>query len=106
MQMYNMPNVFQNNWAPKQMPNTIIVVSNKFDNFNLSQMQQPQQQPPSPPQQNQVYPQNQGGQTGYPPGQQQMGNAQMQQGYGQQQGYPPGQGGYGQQEGYGEQAMH
>ena len=68
--MYQMPPVFQTNWAPQQMPMTNIALSNDFANFNLNQMQQGYPQQGYPPQQQGYPPQQQG----YPP---------------QQQGYPP-----------------
>lgn len=64
-----MPALFQNNWAPKVMPMTNMVLPNNFGNFNLNamgaamaigppppamnqpMMNQPQQQMPMPPQQ-------------------------------------------------------
>ena len=55
MRSYNMPNVFQNNWAPKMMPNTNLALTNDFNNYQLGQMQQ---SPTGYP--NQVHPQNQG----------------------------------------------
>ena len=33
-----MPPVFQNNWAPQRMPETILVLPNNFANFNLNAM--------------------------------------------------------------------
>lgn len=78
-----MPNVFQNNWAPKMMPITNLALTNDFNNYQLNQMQQQQNYPPQnqqgyPPQNQQGYPpQNQ--QQGYPP---------------QNQVYPNGQGQY------------
>lgn len=69
---YIVPNMFQNNWAPKMMPNTNLALTNDFNNYQLGQMQQ---SPGGYPNQGQVYPQNQG----YNQGQ---GNGQGQ-GYGQ-----------------------
>ena len=82
---YIVPNMFQNNWAPKMMPNTNLALTNDFNNYQLGQMQQ---SPGGYPNQGQVYPQNQG----YNQGQ---GNGQGQ-GYNQGQGY--GQGQYSQME--------
>ncbi len=67
-----MPNVFQNNWTPKMMPMTNLALTNDFNNFQLNQMQMPQQG---------GYPQQQQG--GYP--QQQGGYPQQQGGYNNQQ---------------------
>ena len=76
-----MPPVFQQNWAPQQMPSTNLALSNNFANYNLNQMgggypQQGYQQ--QYPNQQQVHPQSQP----YP----------QQQYPTQQQGYPPQQG--------------
>lgn len=79
-----MPNVFQNNWAPKMMPITNLALTNDFNNYQLNQMQQQQNYPP---QNQQGYPpQNQ--QQGYPPQNQQQGYPP------QNQVYPNGQGQY------------
>jgi hypothetical protein len=95
--VYQMPNVFQNNWSPKSMPMTNMAVNNNFANFQLNQMQQ-QNYPPPPPQ-NQGYPQQN---QGYPPqnqgnyGQNQGNYGQNQGNYGQNQGQHHGQNPYGQ----------
>lgn len=66
-----MPNVFQQNWAPQQMPMTNMALSNNFANYQLGQMGggYPQQGYPQQP-----YPQQ-----GYPPGPQSMPPPQYQQ---------------------------
>lgn len=72
-----MPNIFQNNWAPKMMPNTNLALTNDFNNYQLQQMQNQ-----GYANQQQVYPQNQG----YPP--QNQGYPPQNQGYTPNQGYP------------------
>ena len=65
-----MPNVFQQNWAPQQMPATNLALSNNFANYNLGQMGGGYQQQQYPPQQQQYppqqYPQQQYPQQEYP----------------------------------------
>ena len=31
-----MPSMFQSNWAPKVMPQTILILPNSFNNLNLN----------------------------------------------------------------------
>lgn len=46
-----MPAMFQSNWAPKVMPQTILILPNSFNNFNLNNMGPAQMnQGPPPPQ--------------------------------------------------------
>ena len=40
-----MPMVFQNNWAPQNMPMSNLALVNNFNNFQLTQMQE-QMYPP------------------------------------------------------------
>lgn len=35
---YQMPQVFQSNWAPKMMPQTNMQLTNTFANFNMEAM--------------------------------------------------------------------
>ncbi len=71
-----MPNVFQNNWAPKLMPITNLALTDNFVNAQINNMQSnyPPQNQGYPPQ-NQVYPNQTPMNNGYPP----------QQGYNQEQ---------------------
>jgi hypothetical protein len=42
---YQMPSLFNNNWAPKVMPMTNMVLPNNFANFNINAMGQPNMYP-------------------------------------------------------------
>ena len=44
-----MPPLFQNNWAPKVMPMTNMVLPNNFGNFNLDAMGAAMAMGPPPP---------------------------------------------------------
>ena len=46
--VYAMPQIFQHDWTPKMMPQTVLILPNNFNNFNLNAMQ-PQVMPPLPP---------------------------------------------------------
>lgn len=48
-----MPPLFQNNWAPKVMPMTNMVLPNNFGNFNLDAMGAAMAMGPPPPAMNQ-----------------------------------------------------
>jgi hypothetical protein len=61
-----MPNTFQNNWAPKLMPPTNMILPNNFNNFNLNNMGGGGQYPPQQQQQmGGTYPPQQNMQGGY-----------------------------------------
>ena len=95
-----MPNVFQNSWSPKVMPNTNLALTNDFNNYQLGQMQMQQSPTGYPNQGNQGYPPNQPnqGNQGYPPNQGNQGYPQNQ----GNQGYNPNQGNQGYNQGYGQ----
>lgn len=95
MRAYTMPNVFQNSWSPKVMPNTNLALTNDFNNYQLGQMQMQQSPTGYPNQGNQGYPPNQGNQ-GYPPNQPNQGS----------QGYPPNQGNQGYPQNQGNQGYN
>lgn len=67
--VYAMPALFQNNWAPKIMPQTILVLPNSFNNFNINNMGPAliNQGPPPPPPQMQGPPPQQMNQGPPPP---------------------------------------
>lgn len=100
MRAYTMPNVFQNSWSPKVMPNTNLALTNDFNNYQLGQMQMQQSPTGYPNQGNQGYPPNQPnqGNQGYPPNQGNQGYPQNQ----GNQGYNPNQGNQGYNQGYGQ----
>jgi hypothetical protein len=47
--MYQLPSTFTNNWMPKMMPLSNLILSNNFENFNINAMSMPNNYPPPPP---------------------------------------------------------